>query len=276
MFRTVSVAVVSLLATFSVVYSAPDVALANATPCAKTLAIAGQCAVQQNDSNLSITATETHSSPVDATPDARHTGTPRRYPRPDQNRQSDVCAGIADERCRATAPQTPPAPRPAAPGPALTITDVAQFAPDPAATSAEPSNIGVAGLPTNFLTPTAPPARTGTLLGTPITVRFTPVRYDFVYGDGTTASTTAPGLPWAALRQSQLTPTPTSHVYRARGTYTATTAVHYTAELDTGSGWVPLPGELTIPGPGQAIRIYEATTALVRHTCTEQPTAPGC
>ncbi|MFT4156746.1 MAG: hypothetical protein QM630_02290, partial [Microbacterium sp.] len=35
--------------------------------------------------------------------------------------------------------------------PAVTITDLASFAPNPITLTAEPSNIGIAGLPTNFL-----------------------------------------------------------------------------------------------------------------------------
>lgn len=220
---------------------------------------------------VSITATQTHPAPRDT--GTRRTDAPRRYLRPDQNRTIDVCSGIADERCRATAPKTP---APATTPPAITISDVAQFAPDPPTTSAEPSNIGVAGLPTNFLTPTTALTRAGTLLGRPVTVRFTPIRYDFTYGDGATATTSTPGLPWAALGQPQLTPTATSHTYRSRGTYSAATTVHYTAEVDIGAGWFPVSGELSIPGPTQTIRIYKATTALVQHTCAEQPTAPGC
>lgn len=42
------------------------------------------------------------------------------------------------------------------------------------------------------------------------------------------------------------------------------------------AGWFPITGTLTIPGPAQNIRIYEARTALVAHTCAKNPTGPGC
>src|SRR5690606_38257876 len=68
----------------------------------------------------------------------------------------------------------------------------------------------------------------------------------------------------------------TSHTYAERGTYTARIDVDYTAEIDLGAGWIPITGQLTTTGPGQEIRIYEAHTALVAHTCVEDPDGVGC
>ncbi|WP_350352064.1 hypothetical protein ABS642_01965 [Microbacterium sp. A8/3-1] len=160
--------------------------------------------------------------------------------------------------------------------PAITITDLAQFAPDPVATTGEPDNLGVAGMPTNFVAAASAHTRTGALFGIPLTVRFTPVGYDFRYGDGDAASTTTGGQPWAALGQASFTPTATSHIYAERGTYDAGVTVRYTAEVDLGIGWFPVAGQLSIAGPTQQIRIFEAHTALVARTCAEQPAAPGC
>ncbi|MDT0158165.1 hypothetical protein Q9R19_11065 [Microbacterium sp. ARD32] len=166
---------------------------------------------------------------------------------------------------------------PADPGfPAVTITDLASFAPAPATLTGEPHNLGVAGLPTNFIVDADVHTRDGELFGYPITARFTPASFTFDYGDTTTATTTTPGTTWENLHVPQFTPTDTSHVYAERGTYTATAETIYTAEIDLGTGWIPVPGTLTIPGPEQSIRIYEAHTALVAHTCNEDPTAPGC
>lgn len=161
-------------------------------------------------------------------------------------------------------------------GEPLTITDVAQFAPTPIAAAGEPGNVSVAGLPMNFVAAASTQTRAGTLLSRPISVRFTPVRFDFVYGDGLTATSTSGGRTWSALGQAQFTPTPTSHTYRARGIYPVHARVHYTAEVDIGGGWFPVAGELAIAGPTQQIRVYEANTALVARTCDEQPRAPGC
>jgi hypothetical protein len=116
----------------------------------------------------------------------------------------------------------------------------------------------------------------GTLFNYPIAVRFSPAAYTFVNGDDTTTKSSTGGATWDALRQAQFTPTDTSHTYKERGTYTARVDVSYTAEIDLGSGWFPITGTLNTTGADQQIRIYEAHTALVAHTCKETPNAPGC
>lgn len=158
----------------------------------------------------------------------------------------------------------------------VTITDVAAFAPDAIATAAEPDNLGIAGLPTNFVSAATTQTRAGDLFGRPVTVRFTPVGYTFDYGDGASVSTDTGGQTWSSLGQTRFTPTATSHTYRDRGTYAAHVTVHYAAEVDLGGGWFSIPGELDIAGTLQEIRIFEARTALVAFTCAQRPSAPGC
>lgn len=171
-------------------------------------------------------------------------------------------------------PSSPGTDSPAAP--AITIDDLAQFAPDPVANEGEPDNVGVAGMPTNFIAAASVHTRSGTLFGAPLSVRFTPVGYEFVHGDGTSATSSTGGQTWSALGQSPFTPTSTSHVYSERGTYQAHVTVRYAAEVDLGGGWFPVAGDLTIPGPAREIRIFEAHTALVAFTCAQRPSAPGC
>lgn len=158
----------------------------------------------------------------------------------------------------------------------ITIDDLAQFAPAPVTATAEPGNVGVAGMPTNFVAAVSAQTRTGTLLGRPVTVRFTPMSVTFEHGDGTSSTSPDGGRTWAALGQTSFTPTATSHTYSQRGTYTTRTTVHYTAEVDVGGGWFAVPGELAIDGASRQIRVYEATTALVARTCLERPAAVGC
>ncbi|MGN7978772.1 hypothetical protein ACTJJ4_14440 [Microbacterium sp. 22195] len=170
-----------------------------------------------------------------------------------------------------------PEPTPGEPGqPGITITDLASFSPAPGTLTGEPDNLGVAGLPTNFTTDAAAHTRTGTLFGYAVTARFTPASFVFRYGDGQTRTTTTAGKTWDALGLPQFTPTDTSHTYAERGIYQASVDTVYTAEIDLGTGYFPISGTLTIPGPPQDIQIYEARTALVAHTCDEDPTAEGC
>jgi len=158
----------------------------------------------------------------------------------------------------------------------LTIEDLAQFVPDPVTTTAEPGNVGVVGMATNFVATVAAHTASGTLLDRPVTVRFTPVRVVFDHGDGTTATAPDGGRTWSALGQAPFTATSTSHVYTRRGTYTTSTTVAYTAEVDVGGGWFPVSGELSVDGASRRIRIYEAATALVAWSCEERPAAVGC
>jgi len=180
------------------------------------------------------------------------------------------CVPVPERPADDPAPEDPRATQP------ITITDLASFSPAPGTLIGEPDNLGVAGLPTNFTTDAAAHTRTGTLFGYPVTARFTPASFVFHYGDGQTRTTTTAGKTWDALGLPQFTPTDTSHTYTERGTYQASVDTVYTAEIDLGTGYFPISGTLTIPGPPQDIQIYEARTALVAHTCDEDPTAEGC
>lgn len=172
---------------------------------------------------------------------------------------------------------TPPDEGDESPGmPPITITDLASFSPVQGTVLGEPGNLGVVGLPTNFVTEAATHVRSGQLFGFPIDVRFTPGSYTFHYGDGQSQTTSSPGTSWESLGQAQFTPTDTSHTYADRGTYDASVDIAYTAEINLGVGWFPVEGQLDITGPAQQIRIFEAHTALVARTCAEQPSAPGC
>lgn len=233
-----------------------------------------------------VTTTGTQTQPSSGTP---HSGSPRGDAPPspsgpgfpvhefdfdscldDWNSSRGCFRAVSDEE-----PPTDPT-QDATAAPTITIDDLAQFAPDPVANVGEPDNLGVAGMPTNFVAAAAVHTRSGSLFGTVLTVRFTPVGYEFVHGDGTSATSSTGGQTWSALGQAPFTPTTTSHTYDERGTYRAHVTVRYTAEVDLGGGWFPVTGQLTIPGPAREIRIFEAHTALVAHTCEQRPTAPGC
>lgn len=192
----------------------------------------------------------------------------------------EVCleAWEKDKSCYVPLTPSEPGEEPADPVeiPPITITDLASFAPNGSILTGEPDNLGVAGLPTNFVATAQQHTQNGTLFGFPIAVRFTPASFAFHFGDGQTLTSDTGGQSWDALDLPQFSPTDTSHTYTERGTYTAHADVNYTAEIDLGVGWFPISGQLTTTGPDQSIRIYEARTALVAHTCTEKPDAPGC
>lgn len=242
----------------------------------KTCRASEQIAMGCSNDGSSVTITGDQKGPKSpggpATPGG--TSNPSRPAEPEDTRP--ICTNVIREDCRKGLIRIDAVPAPASGAPDVTISDLASFAPAPPTTLAEPSSLGVAGRPANFVATASAHTREGTILGAPVTVRFTPSAYTFDYGDGTSATRSRGGATWPALGQAAFTPTDTSHVYERRGEYITTVTVHYTADVDLGTGWFPLDGTLPVTSPPHAIRIYEAHTALVDHTCTEDPDAPGC
>ncbi|GAA1844572.1 hypothetical protein ACFQZV_10580 [Microbacterium koreense] len=160
--------------------------------------------------------------------------------------------------------------------PDVTIGDLAAFRPASPSLQTEPAGFAVVGLPSNLVAQAPAQTLQGTLLGWEVSVRFTPAGFVLDHGDGTTSQTASGGVSWASLGLPQFSPTATSHVYRDRGEVTARTTVHYSAAVDFGTGWRPVPGYVTATSDGHRIRVVEAATALVRATCDERPHGPGC
>ena len=160
--------------------------------------------------------------------------------------------------------------------PAVTLADLVSFRPVTPRLAGEPAGFGVVRMPTNFVAAASPQDISGMLLGYPVTVRFTPVAYVFSYGDGQTQRTQTGGVAWAASGSPQFTPTATSHIYEKRGTYTSGVAVEYSAAVDFGAGWRPVDGVVTARTGDYPVQVVEVRTALVEHTCAEDPHGPGC
>jgi hypothetical protein len=161
--------------------------------------------------------------------------------------------------------------------PDVTLADIASFRPATPALTGEPTGFGVAGLPANIVATASEERIPGTVLGWDVTVRFVPAAYVFTYGDGSSKRSIRGGASWESLGQAQFTPTSTTHVYRARGTYPVSVTVQYAASVDFGSGtWRPVPGYVEASASGYDIRVVEARTALVDRTCSEDPSGPGC
>ena len=179
--------------------------------------------------------------------------------------------------CRPTDPASctvQPDPPPAIPQP--TLSDVARFAPASAPLIDEPDGVGVVGMPMNFVVDATTHEVTGTLFALPVTVRFTPTSVLFVHGDGTSRESDDGGQSWATLGLAQFSATSTSHAYSTRGTYTASAAVRYAADVNFGGGWITVPGTLEIPTTAGDVQIFEVRTALVDKTCLENPSGIGC
>lgn len=160
----------------------------------------------------------------------------------------------------------------------VTISDIASFSPLAAVQFMQPDGWMVVGLPANFYAQIDRHAVSGSLLGQPAAVRFTPLAFSWDYGDGTTAIVATPGESWQALGAAEFDPTATSHVYAAEGTYVIDLTVLYAAEYRwAGGAWTPIAGHVEFPANSLVARAAaDAVTVLVDRDCRGGPFGPGC
>ncbi|QEO10474.1 PKD domain-containing protein [Protaetiibacter larvae] len=159
----------------------------------------------------------------------------------------------------------------------VTLDDIARFRPAPGIQRMEPDGWVVVGLPANIYAIANAELVPGTLLELPAEVRFTPVGFRWDYGDGSTATLTTKGGTWRALGLSEFDPTPTSHIYRAPGSYTIRLSIVYRAEYRLEDGpFAPIAGTITLPANELHITAGGAKTVLVDRDCTVAPAGPGC
>jgi hypothetical protein len=159
----------------------------------------------------------------------------------------------------------------------LTLADIAHFRPNPGIDSMEPNGWMVVGLDTNFYSTGGVQIHEGELLGSPASVRFTPVRWHWTYGDGATATRSTPGGTWAGLGLREFDPTATSHVYRAPGTYYIDLTIDFSPEYRIAGGpWIDIPGVIPVPANRLVATAGGAKTVLVDRDCRRDPSGPGC
>lgn len=201
-------------------------------------------------------------------PSAGGAGTPALPPMPCE----EVFAGL----CYGDGPGKPGDATPATPG--VTLNDLAFFRPQAAVQYMQPDGWMIVGLPTNIVAVIDRHVVSGTLLGAPAEVRFTPTAYRWRYGDGHAARLTTAGASWQALGLGEFDATPTSHVYRASGTYVIELDVEYAAEYRFAGGvWRALQGVIVLPANDLVATAADgAVTVLVDRDCASAPTGPGC
>ena len=158
------------------------------------------------------------------------------------------------------------------------LDDIASFRPGASAAYMEPGGWTVRGLPANFWTVASTQIVDGELLDEPASVRFTPVRYGWDFGDGEKASRSSAGAPWVELGVDEFAETPTSHSYARSGTYVVQPSVDYSAEyrLGTGEEWIPITGVVTARTNPLTVVVTGASTVLVANDCLIDPSGPGC
>jgi hypothetical protein len=159
----------------------------------------------------------------------------------------------------------------------VTMSDLRRFHPKAGGDHMQPAGWAVVGLSTNFYSTVGEQVLRGRMLKHHVVVRFTPVGWSWSYGDGTSRVLSTPGTTWESQRVLEFDPTPTSHIYTARGDFTIRLGIEFTAEYRFASGdWTPVTGILTVPAKPLAITVGEATTVLVGEDCSANPAGPGC
>jgi len=159
----------------------------------------------------------------------------------------------------------------------VTLSDIAHFRPRPGIAHMQPAGWMIVDLDTNFYSTGGSQVHNGTLFDLPADVRFTPIRWNWTYGDGTHASHNGGGTTWAGNRVGEFDRTPTSHVYRASGTYLIDFTISFRAEYRfDGQAWTDIPGSIAVPANRLTASAGTAKTVLVDRECTVSPRGPGC
>lgn len=111
---------------------------------------------------------------------------------------------------------------------------------------------------------------TTTILGTPVTITATPVRFTWDFADGAPLTTTSPGHPWPNAD--------VTHTYRRTGTFRITVTTTWAAIYTTAADPTPhdVPGTATTSSASTPFTADELRSHLVAETCTTDPDAPGC
>ena len=122
----------------------------------------------------------------------------------------------------------------------------------------QPDGRTLVNVDTIFYTEPSTMRRTVTLLGRSVRLECTPVRYTWVHGDGTTATTGEPGRPYPAKDVTHRYQLPGNDL-RAR--VDTTYSVRYSVD---GGPWTDLAELLTAPGPSTTIEVEEAVPVLTR------------
>ena len=120
----------------------------------------------------------------------------------------------------------------------------------------QPDNRTLVNVDTIFYTDPTHLRRTVTLLGHSVRLDASPVRFTWVHGDGTQASTSMPGRPYPAKDVTHQYEQPGDDL-RAR--VDTTYRVRYSVD---GGGWATLGETLTATGPATTLDVDEAAPVL--------------
>jgi hypothetical protein len=147
--------------------------------------------------------------------------------------------------------------------PALSLNDFRRLPLPPGTAHVQPPSLRtLVNVDTNVYVEARPTVLTTTLLGQPVQVRATPVRFTWSFGDGGSLRTQDAGGPYPQMT--------TTHVYRRAGLVTVQLVTSYTGEYSVAGGpWLPVDGEADVPSGAVTLTIVETRAELV-----DQPLTP--
>ena len=268
-----------MLTAFLVAFPTPAIATEG---CSKEQVLAGTCTASSVANptlgSVELTGESTSGSSPEYTSSDSDTGaevSPALNPIPPAPPLRDDCSPTNTAICAGDPAASPEEPTPAPV--VVTLRDIASFRPAAPGNGMEPGGWAVVGLPANFVAAASVEVVSGTLLGQPADVRFTPVGYRWSHGDGGALETGSPGATWAQLGQREFSPTATSHVYAVSGEVQVQLSVVLRAEYRfAGSPWRPIAGTLAVAGAPQRVLVGEFDTVLTQGDCIADPSGPGC
>jgi hypothetical protein len=177
--------------------------------------------------------------------------------------------------CAALMPTAPTPPEPELPD--LTFADVAHVVPQSPTLITQPSGWSVVGVETNLIALIQTHIVTTRVFGREVDVRFTPIRYDWAYGDGVSGTTDVPGAKWSSLGVAEFARTPTSHRYSLAVAVTPHVDVTYAVDYRwADSSWRDIAGTLSRGDDAPVVFLQNADTVLVTGPCGPNGNAVGC
>lgn len=111
-----------------------------------------------------------------------------------------------------------------------------------------------------------------TLLGQPVQVRATPIKYNWNFGDGKGRSRTSPGQKPRTLDSAKFT-----HMYTKHGKAKVSLATIYTGEYRVNNGaWKSISGVASVTTSRPEFKVYRYHKYLVGDDCLRNPEGPDC
>lgn len=244
---------------------------ASASECTHAERTSGQCpGVGASVSNGGVTVSGTQVTP--GTPGTSYRGTWTPPPPRDPVLGSAQCEVKVAGLCRGTSPSKEVVQK-VEPTPPQSLNDIAHFAPGGASFVQEPAGWSLPLMPMNVYSIAQETTQAGELLGWPIEVRFTPVAYNWTFGDGNSARRTVPGSSWGSR---QFSTTATSHVYELSGDYRVGLSVTYEASYRFDGGpFLSIPGQITRSGGERIVEVLSVTPVLVDRGCQSETLVQG-